>query len=121
MAYTPFDNTKPDGTVNTGPETLTAIRENLQAMSDAVMMGVMPGWNMSVSGGTAEEPDEVVFAQAPEVIKAMLTWGSSGGSEGNVVQIVFTQSPDGVTFNAIGTVTITYDADGNATASTWSV
>lgn len=120
MAYKHFDNTKPDGALDPGPETLTALRENLHAMSDAVLMGVMPGWNMIAAGGTPEQPTDVQFLKGLEIIQGLLVWGASGGSDGNVTQITFNYSPDSIAVDNIGVVTITYDNDGNATSAIWS-
>lgn len=120
MPYVAFDKSKPDGTAN-GTNTLTQIRENLAALRDAVVAGFMKGWNYSVSGGTAEQPQYVFFKNGTDWIRQTLTWGTSGGADGNVTVVVTEfSSNSGSAYDSIGTLTIAYDASGNVTTTTWS-
>lgn len=120
MTYVAFDKTKPDGTAN-GTTTLTHVRENLAAMRDAVVLGAMKGWNYSVSGGTAEQPQYVFLKNGTDWVRQTLTWGTSGGADGNVTVIVAEFSANsGGAYDAIGTLTVAYDTAGNVTTTTWS-
>lgn len=122
MAYSPFDETKPDSSAAGGMPTYSqSIRDNLQAMRDAVIMGEMVGWAMTPSGGTAEQPAVITYSKGTERIKAALTWGSSGGANGNVEQAVYSYSSDGGSnWDAIGTLTVSYDVSSNCTGTAWS-
>lgn len=120
MAYNQFDDTLPVSTA-TGPQTVTDIRDNQQAMRDMIVIGGINGWDMTASGGTAEQPTQLLYINSTEYLKAALTWGSSGGGDGNVTQSVYSYSSDsGSNYDTIGTFTPTYDTDGNVTATAWS-
>jgi hypothetical protein len=135
MTYTVFDQTAPEPTQG-GAEVLTSTRENLIAVRDAIIAdGFFPGWDMETqdSDGSAppttpEQPDQVVFFKDSELIKLSLTWGTAGGEEGNVTQIVAEYSADagalfepmGATGYPNGTLTISYDANGVPLSHTWS-
>lgn len=120
MAYNAFTDGKPVGT-DTGLEAIDYMRENLMALRDAVVAGAMAGWDYAPSGGTADEPATVTYSKSTERIRGSITWGSSGGADGNPTEIVWEYSSDsGSTWDAIGTESITYDASANVTAVTWS-
>lgn len=121
MAYTPFDPSKPDGT-DDGPTVITDINKQLLAMRDAVVMGGgFFGWNLTVSGGTAAQPTTLTYANSTERVKAVLTWGTVGGEAGNVTQAVYSYSSNsGGAYDTIATKTITYDANGYVTDTSWS-
>lgn len=120
MAYTQFADNKPVDT-DTGPDVVDDIRNNLMAMRDMVVMGAMPSWNMTPSGGTAAQPATITWDKSTERIKATLTWGTTGGADGNVTIAVYSYSSDsGSTYDTIGTETLTYDSDGNITKIEWS-
>ena len=51
MAYTPFVDSKPVAT-DTGTVFADTARENLMAMRDAVVMGMMKGWAYAQVEGT---------------------------------------------------------------------
>ena len=122
MAYNQFDDTLPVSTA-TGPQCITDIRDNQQAMRDMIIVGGMVGWNMTATevGGTAEQPELLTYAKSTERLKAVLTWGTSGGGDGNVTQAIYSYSSDsGSNYDVIGTFTPTYDADGNVTSTAWS-
>ena len=122
MAYTLFDPTKPDATAQTLTQMGTSERTNMAALRDAIVfVGVFPGFNLAVSGGTPEQPALLTYNKSTERVKTALTWGTAGGELGNVTVAVYSYSSDsGTTYSTIGTKTITYDASGNVTATTWS-
>lgn len=120
--YTAFDPAKPDGSTQTGTQFGQSARDNLKALRDAcVIGGGFYGFNLAVSGGSAEQPALLTYSKGTERVKAALTWGTSGGEAGNVTQAVYSYSSDsGGSYATIGTKTVTYDANANVTATTWS-
>ena len=121
MPYTQFDEDGPDGTTGDGSTVITTITENDLALRDAVVAGVMPGWDMTPSGGTADEPATITWDKGTERVKEDITWGSSGGADGNPTQIILSYSSNsGGAYDTMGTQTISYDVNGNVTSITWS-
>lgn len=123
MAYVQFEDGVPtaSGTIN---ELCTDTRNNLEAMRDAVVMGTASGWNYSKSGGTAEEPGEVRYSNGTQRIRGTLTWGTSGGADGNVTVAVWAYTADHTAgspvYDTIGTETVSYDADSTPVSTVWS-
>jgi len=125
MAYVQFEDAVPtaSGTIN---ELCTDTRNNLEALRDAVVMGVARGWNYGrdLYGGTAEQPVIVRYSKGNQRIMAYLTWGTTGGSDGNVTVALWYYIPDTSASSwaseLIGTETISYDADANVVATVWS-
>lgn len=121
MAYVPFDTAEPDPSTESITEFGTATRANFAALRDAVIMGTVAGWDMTPSGGTAEEPGTLTYDKSTERVKAVITWGSSGGEDGNPTQVVYSYSSNsGTDYDTIGTLTISYDTSGNVTGTAWS-
>lgn len=121
MTYTAFDATKPDAATQNGTQFAQAIRNNQAAMRDAIVTGSLPGFNYSTSGGTAEQPAIIYFKKSTDWIRITLTWGTTGGADGNVtVAVLAYSSNSGGAYDTMGTQTITYDSNGNVTATTWS-
>lgn len=122
MAYLQYDETKPDATAQTLEQMGVSERGNMNALRDACIMGGgFVGFNLAVSGGTAEEPALLTYSSGTERVKIALTWGTVGGEDGNVTVAVYSYSSNsGGSYDTIGTKTITYDADSNVTATTWS-
>lgn len=120
MAYNDFQDAKPVASDN-GLVVIDDIRENLMAMRDAVVMGAMSGWAYSTSGGTNEEPAQVLYTKSTEILRGTLTWGSSGGADGNVTQAVWAYSANsGSTYDTIGTESISYNTDGTVSSTSWA-
>lgn len=120
MTYSAFDQTRPDG-LSSGAVTLEHVRENQAALRDMILLGAAPGWSFAPSGGTAEQPAQILMIRGTERLRTLLTWGSSGGSDGNVTQMVCGYSSNsGVTFETIGTFAVSYDANGNVVSGVWS-
>ena len=125
MAYVQFEDGVPvaSGTIN---ELCTDTRNNLEAVRDAVVMGVARGWNYArdLNGGTAEQPGIVRYSKGNQRIMAYLTWGTTGGSDGNVTVAIWWYIPDtsATTWASvvIGTETISYDTSANVVSSVWS-
>lgn len=121
MAYTAFDATKPDAATQNGTQFAQAIRNNQAAMRDAIVTGSMPGFNYSVSGGTPEQPAIIYYKKGADWVRITLTWGTTGGADGNVTVAVLASSANsGGVYDTIGTQTMTYDLNGNVTATNWS-
>lgn len=121
MAYTPFDPAKPDPASQNITQFGASDRTNQAAIRDAVMMGTMPGFNYSQTGGTAEQPATIFYKKGAEWLRGALTWGTAGGEAGNVTVTVYSYSSNsGGAWDTIGTETNAYDANGNCTTTTWS-
>ena len=122
MAYTQYDIDKPDGT-ETGPQVVTSMRENMQALTDAIVSGMFYGWDFSQAAGTGteEQPQYVYYKNGTDWLRGEYTWGTSGGGDGAVTQAVWSRSYDsGSNYDTIGTVTYTFSSAGKVTATTYS-
>ena len=129
MPYTHYTDSKPAIT-DSGQDVVDDTRENLEALRDAVIAGRIPKWNMTVtngSGGTALEPKNLEWRKGSSgnlALRATITWGTSGGSNGNPTTIVYhatgNRSNASPTWDSIGTLTMTYDTSGNARTGVWS-
>ena len=96
-------------------------RHNINAIADAVLMGALPGYAYSVQSGTNEQPTVVHHTNGNDIIRLEITWGSSGGADGNPTQIIYKVSDNGGTdWTTIKTQTISYDANGNVSSTSWS-
>ena len=121
MAYQAFDVTKPDAVTQNGTQVVQAIRDNIRALRDLVVTGASFGWTTTASGGTPEQRTTVVRANGVERLRSAITWGTTGGEEGNVIRVDYSYSLDsGSTYEAIGYVVNTYDVDGNFVSQAWS-
>lgn len=75
----------------------------------------------TISAATRSNPEIVLYTKGTEIIKGELTWGTTGGSNGNVTAGVFYYSNDsGATWATIGTLTITWDSNGYFVTGIWS-
>ena len=125
MVYVPFVSDKPV-IADDGDVVINNTRENLMALRDALVCGALKGWNMTqtVGAGSTDEPDELLYSNNSntEALKLDITWGTTGGEDGNPTVIVYSYSTDdfGASNEAIGTLTMTYNSNGTMTASTWS-
>ena len=120
MVYVPFVSDKPD-IVDTGAQVIDDSRQNLMALRDAVVAGNLVGWAMAATGGTPAEPTQILYSKGTERIRLTITWGTTGGEDGNPVTVVYAYDGDaGASYDTIGTWTGTYDVDGNLTAEAWS-
>lgn len=120
MAYIPFASDKPVIT-DQGGQVVDDMRQNLMALRDACVAGAMIGWTLTPSGGTAEEPGVIMYAKGVERVRVTVTWGTAGGAIGNPQVIAYAYSGNsGGVWDAMGTLTLTYDASGNLTGSSWA-
>ena len=127
MSYDALDVTKPT-TAQTRQALVDSSRTNIAAMRDAlVATGILQGFNYSVSGGTADQPAILYYKRSTEWVKVVLTWGTTGGEDGNVTVMAFYYSSNsgGAWDNMADAAgkyicTIAYDANGNVTTTTWS-
>lgn len=136
MAYTVYNQGTPNPLTENGTQAFDSTRENLLAVRDAIIAsGLFPGWDgafQNSDGSTPPtdptQPDQAVFSKGTERIKLSLTWGTVGGETDNITQVVAEYSansgtlyePMGSTGYPNGTLTITYDANGNALSFAWS-
>lgn len=121
MAYAALDVTKPDAVSQNVTQAFQSIRDNLRANRDMVILGEAFGWPMTPSGGSADQPAVITYALGTERLRATLTYGTTGGADGNVTQAVYAYSSNsGASYDTIKTETISYDASGNVTGTSWS-
>ena len=127
MAYTLYDPTKPDATAQTLTQMGQSERANFNAIRDAAICGGgFFGFNLAVSGGSADQPAQLLYSKGTERVKVALTWGTAGGEAGSVTVAAYAYSNNSgtdytVTPNGpIGTKTITYDATGNVVSTLWA-
>ncbi|MEM1145839.1 MAG: hypothetical protein AAGI88_24975 [Pseudomonadota bacterium] len=121
MAYPQFQDNKPAAS-DTGLVAIDNMRDNMRALRDSVIVGFMPGWDYAkVDGtGTAEQPQYHTYTKGLEVIRVELTWGTTGGADGNVTTMVMEKSNDGGTaWDPMGTYSQAYDSAGNPTVGSW--
>ena len=131
MAYTKFDESKPDPTTDNGSAVCNNTRFNLTALRDMVLMGGVEGWNMTTEPANETYPQKYIFTNPGiERIEIEMNWDgvwdgtawTSWTNEGRVNSITFNYYPtdSGGVADVIGTNTFTYNADGAVTTSTWS-
>lgn len=123
MAYDHLDEAVPDAATQSVAQMGTSTRLNVQAMRDAVLSGALYGWNYSITAGTgdAEQPQYVFYKNGTKWLRHTMTYGTTGGEDGNVtVMLVEYSSNSGSAYDTVGTLTYTFDADGNCTAANWS-
>lgn len=121
MAYTHYDVTKPDPATQNVTQGCDSMRSNERALCHAVVMGSMPYWNVTPSGGSAEQPAVITHSNGTQRVRETITYGTTGGAAGNVTQVVVAYSSNsGGTWDGFGTMTIAYDAAGNVTGITWA-
>ena len=129
MAYLPFVDNKPIVT-DAGQDVVDDTRENLEALRDAVIMGTMPDWKMDVTigTGTASEPQFIAWrngnGSGDLEVRAEITWGTSGGPDGNPVTIDYDFTGDRTqgtpTYVQINIKSISYDGNGNVESEVWT-
>lgn len=122
MAYTKFLSDTPDIT-DTGAKVIDDTRQNLMATRDAIVAGALVDWDLTVTvgGGSAEEPDEIIYKNGVEWLRLDITWGTTGGEDGQPTVIVYAYSANsGGLYDTIGTWTGTYNGNGTLTAGVWS-
>ncbi len=133
MAYDFFTPATPVAS-QTRQETIDSSRLNFMAIRDSIVMGYMPGWNLtpgdSSSTATATFTSTMADPSAPQILKyenanneeilVWLTWAS-----GNVTVAKYYYSPDNTSGypanrDLIGQETISYDGSSNVTGITWT-
>ena len=118
MVYTPFVPDKPVIADN-GDIVINNTRENLMALRDAVVAGALKGWNFSKTG--TAEPTEILYSKGTERVRLTITWGTTGGADGNPTVVIYAYSANsGGLYDTIGTNTLAYDSSGNLVTETWS-
>lgn len=123
MAYTAFDSSKPDASTQAGTPFGNSARSNLVALRDAIVSGGMvQGFNYSYSGGSADQPTDVLFTRGTERIKLTHTWGTNG----TVSKVAcYYSSNTGTSYDPMAdaaglfVISFTYDGSLNLTSTTW--
>ena len=119
--------------VNTN-EVAVAVANSIQSDEFLSAGNILHGWNVSVSGGTPEQPQYITWSKGTSRVRMELTWGTVGGAAGNVTQCVVSLSEDsGSTWNIFkgidtdgedlltnGIFALSYDSNGNFTTGIWS-
>lgn len=126
MAYTPYNQAQPT-TAQTRQAGVDAMRTNMVALRDILAAGgLVPGFDYSASGGSAEQPAQIFFKRGAEWIRIDLAWGSSGGADGNVTKAAYYYSANsGGLYDPMADAAgeyvahLSYDANGNLTTLTW--
>ena len=128
MPYNHFiDSGSPDIS-DSGQTVITETRENLEALRDGIMSGVMPNWDVTISpnGGTQAEPRRIEWRKDGNgvlALRASITWGTSGGADGNPTSISWqftgNRTSGTPTWDALGTCTLSYNAGGDLVSVTW--
>ena len=80
-----------------------------------IRAGVLDGWDVLASGDEADQPTTLTYTRDGAEVTAELTWGTTGGEDGNVTVVEYSYAAA-----VIATRTITYDVDGNVTTVAWS-
>lgn len=120
MTYAHFDHTKPDPATQNIVDACASMRANERAVALGVVTGSMPLWN-AVLTGDPWAPSVITHSNGAERVRETLTYGTTGGAAGVVVQDEVDYSADsGATWMSVSTLSITYDANGYVTALTWS-
>lgn len=127
MAYTPLDITKPVVSPGSRQSQVDQTRANFAALRDPLVAnGLLQGFDLTVSGGTSDQPIYLLQKRGPEIVRIDLTWGTTGGSEGNVIRAAYYYSPDGgatwepmIDINGNYVCTLAYDGSGNLSTTTW--
>lgn len=120
-AYIPFDPAQPDGASDNGTNYNTDHLNNQAALRDHIVEGFFKGYAFSQANGTgsAERPQYVYFTKGAHIIRYTLTWTDTGGGAYQVTSMVIDRSLDtGSNWDAIETITFTYDGSGNLTSTT---
>lgn len=119
-AYTHFDPAKPAPTTQSVSSCFDADRNNFFALANALAMGALPDWAMTVTPGTGTylQPQYIIYSNG--VYRLRLTFTRNGS--GQVTLILYQWSNDsGGSYATVKTQTLTYDAGTGAVASfTWS-
>lgn len=120
-SYKFFVPDRPRGDIQSGILFGASTRENLYAVWTSVAMGMLPAFDLTVSGGTAEQPTTFLFSNASEGspeggqrIRGVVTWGA----DGNISTIVWSVSQDSAgSYATVATQTFSYDSNGNFVSS----
>lgn len=125
MAYTPFNDQKPDPTVDNGTAAFTNTRTNLLALRDGVVTGRLVGWDVTAFNSAETGPPNdlsqipvIRYAKGVERLRDTITWDGSSGLPTKIKVEYSTDS--GSTYSVIGTENYTWDAGYNFPATSWT-
>lgn len=118
MAYDSYDNAKPDGSVDNGAAFASNTKINLDAVRDAAIMGVMEGWDLTVTAGSgsADFPEFLEYDNG--VYRLRLTISYNASDFPDTVQYDYSED-SGSNYDTIGTITYSYDGSNNLTGWSW--
>ena len=119
MAYDKFQHTLPNPVTQNGTEVCDSIKENQNALVDAIVMQGPVDWEMSVTGGPNEQPTQLTYIKrflTSHRLRADITYDQ----DGNPDQIIYTRSYNsGSVWETIGTKNIVW-FDGAVVSISWS-
>lgn len=126
MTYALFDPDYPDVAASAPHDTRTAAindaRNNLTALADmlAAFAG-MQAFDLEIVTETADGPTEITLTNGLQVVKKVITYGTSGVTDGLPITCDYSKSLDGgSSWDSIATQTFNYDGSGNFTDYAWS-
>lgn len=114
-AYTALDAASPVVT-QTRQVAIDKARTNDDALRDGIVNGTIPGWTMSQSGGTAENPSTRTWANGVERLRATYTY--TGDAITSIVWDWSNESGSTWAPGSIATSGFTVDGSNNVTAAT---
>lgn len=125
MAYNHYQTDNPDPVVQNPAAAMDSVRVNLRASVHAIVMGsgVMPGWDCTIvpGAGTAAAPEYMLYSQGTLAIQLLLTWSAVKLTVAEArYSSDFAGDVGAATWEGVGTLTITYDANHHVTGATWS-
>ena len=115
-------------------EIAALVANSIQSEESLFGTGFLHGWDISLSGGSAEQPQYMIWSKGTNRVRVELTWGTSGGEDGNVTRCVVSYSENSgstwVVYKGTdssgnpeltnGFFTISYDSLGNFQTGVWS-
>jgi hypothetical protein len=122
MTYALFDPAVPDVSTDTRKEAIDNARHNLTALADmlAAFAG-MQGFDVAIVTSTSDGPTEVTATNGTQIVKKVITYGTSGVTDGLPVTCDYSKSTNGgSSYDSIATQTFNYDGSGNFTDYAWS-
>lgn len=108
MSYTALDPSLPT-TAQTRQALTDSTRNNIAALRDDVVAGMVAGWSMAQSGGTSDKPGVITYSKSTERIRETLTWSGNQLTQ----RVIEYSSNSGVAYDAVYTTTHTYDGSDN--------
>lgn len=119
MAYDSYVIGNPDGSTGNGATFATQLQTNLNALMHAVVIGAMEDWNfaITVGTGTASQPQFHVYSRGVYRLRGTINWNVNGNPDSILWEF---SGNSGSSYDTVGTITYTYDANLNVLSYAWS-